>query len=72
MKINMAKWDRVLRASIALVIAALYFTGTLGGTLGIVLLVLATIFLVSSAFGVCPVYSLLRIRTGGRSDAPTQ
>ncbi|MEO8591402.1 MAG: DUF2892 domain-containing protein [Flavobacteriales bacterium] len=59
MKINMANWDRVLRVSIAGIIAALYFTGVLSGALGIALLVLAAVFVVSSALGVCPIYALL-------------
>lgn len=69
MKMNMANWERVLRTSLALAIAALYFTGTLGGTVGIVLLMLAAVFVASSAIGVCPVYSLLGIGTMRRKDA---
>jgi hypothetical protein len=68
MKINMANWDRVLRMSLAVVIAALYFTGTISGILGIALLALAAIFAGSSAIGVCPMYSLLGIGTRRRKD----
>jgi hypothetical protein len=41
----------------------------LGVTLGIVLLVLAAVFAVSSAVGVCPLYSVLGIGTRRRNDA---
>lgn len=64
----MANWDRVLRVSIAIGITALYFAGKLGGTLGGVLLTFAAVFVVTSAIGACPVYSLLGIGTR-RKDA---
>ena len=69
MRMNMANWDRVLRVSIAIGIAALYFTGILGGTLGLVLLVLAVVFVGSSALGVCPMYSMLGIGTRRKKPA---
>ena len=40
MKPNMGTADRIVRILVAAVIAILYFTGTVSGTLGIVLLVL--------------------------------
>ena len=65
----MAHWDRVLRVSIAFGIVALYFTDKLGGALGIALLTLATVFVVSSIFGMCPVYSLFGIGTRRKKSA---
>lgn len=63
MKRNMALADRIIRIIIAAVVAYLYFTGTLTGTLGIVLLVLAAIFLLTSFIGSCPLYSVFGIST---------
>jgi len=61
----MGGFDRVLRFLVAIVIAILYFTQTITGTLGIVLLVVGGIFLLTSLFGVCPLYSLFGIKTCG-------
>lgn len=55
--------DRLIRVIIAAVIAVLYFTGVIGGTLGIVLLVLAVIFVLTSLIRVCPLYMPFGIRT---------
>ena len=54
---------QMLRPLLALVFVALYFTGTVSGTVGIVLLVLAGVFLLTSIFGVCPLYSLFGVNT---------
>ena len=56
MKKNMSLFDRILRTVVAVIIAVLYFTKVLTGTLGIVLLVLAGIFLLTSIIGFCPLY----------------
>ena len=53
---NMGAADRIIRVIIAAVIAILYFTDVLTGTLGIVLLILAGIFLLTSLVSVCPLY----------------
>jgi len=56
MKKNMGNTDRVIRAIAAVVLAVLYFTGTITGTLGIVLLVIAGILLATSVVSICPLY----------------
>ncbi|MEM1358805.1 MAG: DUF2892 domain-containing protein [Bacteroidota bacterium] len=63
MTLNMGKADRFIRPLLAITFIALYFTGTVTGTVGIALLVLAGIFLLTSIVGTCPLYSLLGIRT---------
>lgn len=64
---NMGNLDRILRVIVAVVIAVLYFTGTVTGTLGIVLLVLGGIFLLTSIVSVCPLYIPFKINTGKKS-----
>ena len=59
----MGSTDRLLRIVAAIVIAALYFTGVLHGALGIVLLVLAGVFVLTSFVGFCPLYLPFGIRT---------
>ena len=56
---NMGMLDRSLRVAAALVVVALYFTGRLSGTLAIVLLVLAGIWLLTSFVSFCPLYTLI-------------
>lgn len=57
MKPNMGTADRIFRILAAVVIAILYFTGTVSGTLGIVLLVLAGVFVATSVVSFCPLYA---------------
>lgn len=63
MKKNMGTTDRVIRILVAAVIAILYFSGTLTGILGIVLLVLAVVFLLTSFVSFCPLYAPFGIST---------
>ena len=51
MKKNMGPVDRILRSVIALVLIALYLTNTITGTIGIVVVVFASVMLLSSIIG---------------------
>lgn len=57
MKVNMGSADRIIRLLAAVVIAILYFTGRIEGTLGIVLLFLAAVFALTSFISFCPLYA---------------
>ena len=63
MKQNMGTIDRIVRLIAVVVIAALYFTGQISGTLAIVLGVVAVIFLVTSLIGWGPAYLPLKLST---------
>lgn len=63
MKKNMGTTDRIVRTIIAAVIAVLYFGKVISGTLGIVLLILALVFLATSLVSFCPLYAPLGIKT---------
>ena len=63
MKKNMGVIDRVLRVLGAILLGVLYFTETITGTLGIVLLVLAIVFLLTSLISICPLYLPFGIKT---------
>jgi len=63
---NMGAADRIIRIIIALVIAALYFTKTITGTLAIVLGIIAVIFLLTSIIGFCPAYWPFKLSTRGK------
>ena len=59
----MGSTDKIIRVIIAAIVAVLYFTGTISGTLGIVLLVLAGIFVLTSLVSFCPLYAPFGIKT---------
>lgn len=63
MKKNMGSADRIIRVLIAAVLAFLYFNGTISGTLGIVAVVAAVVFVATSLISFCPLYPLLGINT---------
>ena len=63
MKANMGNADRAVRALVAIVVAALYLTGTISGTVAIIALVVAVVFLATSAVGRCPAYVPLGLST---------
>ena len=56
MQTNMGTLDRSVRVIIALAIGVLFLTGRIGGTLALVLGVVAVAFLVTSAAARCPGY----------------
>lgn len=58
MKANMGSADRLVRILIAIVVGVLYYKGVLTGTLGAVLLILAGVFVLTSLFSFCPLYTL--------------
>ncbi|MGG9964647.1 YgaP family membrane protein [Ferruginibacter sp. SUN106] len=63
MKKNMGSYDRIIRLLIAAVVAVLYFTNVITGTLGIVLLIIAGVFVLTSLISFCPLYTILGINT---------
>ncbi len=63
MKQNMGTLDRVIRFILAVIIGILYVTGQISGTAAIVLGVIATAFILTSAVGHCPAYTPLKITT---------
>jgi hypothetical protein len=60
---NMGSADRIIRVIIAAIVSILYFTGTISGTIGIVLLVLAGVFVLTSMISFCPLYAPFGIKT---------
>ena len=59
----MGSADRIIRVIIAALIVTLYFTNILAGTLGIILLILAGIFLLTSFISFCPLYAPFGLST---------
>ena len=68
MKLNMGNTDRIIRVVVAIVLGILYFTGQVTGTFGMVALVLAAVFILTSLVGTCPLYLPFGIRTNSKKD----
>tara|TARA_B100001109_G_C18864465_1_gene476152 strand:+ start:2803 stop:3006 length:204 start_codon:yes stop_codon:yes gene_type:complete len=63
MKSNMGSTDKVIRFILAAVFAVLYFTGTVSGTLGLILLILGGVFVFTSIISFCPLYAPFGLNT---------
>ena len=64
MKKNMGTIDKVIRILLAALVIILYFfTNMIPGTLGIILLIIAGVFILTAIFGICPLYQLVNFTT---------
>lgn len=63
MKHNMGTADRIIRAIIALILAYLVFSKTVGGVLAVILGIVALAMAVTAVFAYCPPYAMLGIKT---------
>jgi hypothetical protein len=63
MKPNVGNIDRIIRAMLAIILAVLYFSGMVTGTLGIILLVLAGVLLLTGLISFCPLYAPYKFST---------
>ena len=63
MKPNMGTTDKIIRIALAALVAILYFTNVITGTIGIVLLVVAAVFVLTSLISFCPLYPILGMNT---------
>jgi hypothetical protein len=63
MKANMGSIDKIVRILAALIIASLYFTHIINGTVAIILLVIAAVFILTSFISFCPLYLPFGIST---------
>ena len=55
--------DKIIRVIIAAIVGILFFTDIISGTLGIVLLILAGVFVLTSFISFCPLYAPFGINT---------
>lgn len=63
MKKNMGSADKIIRLIVAAIILVLYLTNVISGTLAIILLVVAVIFVLTSLISFCPLYLPFGIKT---------
>lgn len=65
---NMGLADRIIRSLIAVIFIILYTTGIVPGTPGIILIILAVVFLLTSLISFCPLYLPFRLNTGKKKE----
>ncbi len=63
MKKNMGTIDIAIRLVIAALVIILYFTHVISGTIAIILLIFAGVFILTSLLSFCPLYLPFRINT---------
>jgi hypothetical protein len=69
MKPNMGTADRIIRILLAAVFAYLYFSGTVTGILGLILVILGGVFVLTSLISFCPLYTLVGMNTCSKKKA---
>lgn len=60
---NMGTFDKAVRILLAAVVTILFFTDILSGTLGLILFIVAIVFVLTSMISFCPLYLPLGIKT---------
>ena len=63
MKKNMGSVDKMIRVVVALVLAALVYTGKVEGTAAYVVIAVGAIFVLTSLISFCPLYLPFKINT---------
>ncbi len=61
MKANMGRIDKILRFTVAVIIALLVYYNVVDGVLSYILLAVAAVFVLTSLTGFCPLYGLFGI-----------
>lgn len=63
MKKNMGSTDRIIRLVIVAIISGLYFTNVINGTLCLILIIPAAVFVLTSFISFCPLYTIFGLST---------
>lgn len=68
MKKNMGSADKIVRFILAALFVVLFFTKTVTGVFGYVLLALAAVFVITSLVSFCPLYTICGLKTCPKKD----
>lgn len=60
---NVGLVDKTIRIILAILIAVLYFTDQISGTVAIVLGIIAVMLLLTSLISFCPLYAVVKLST---------
>ena len=63
MKKNMGSADRVIRVILAAIVVVLYFANVISGTVALILLALAAVFVLTGFMSFCPLYLAFGLST---------
>jgi hypothetical protein len=63
MKKNMGTIDKTLRIIFGIIFGILYFSETVTGTIGIIILIITVMFILTSLVSFCPLYVPFKIST---------
>ena len=63
MKKNVGSADRIIRLILAALVAVLYFTNIITGTLALIFSAVAAIFVLTSFVSFCPIYAALGLNS---------
>lgn len=63
MKKNLGTADRIIRLVIAAIVAVLFASNIITGTLGVILMIVAGVFALTSVISFCPIYFSLKLKT---------
>jgi K+-transporting ATPase A subunit len=60
---NIGKLDKIVRVLIAVLFTVLFLNQVITGVMGVILVILAGVFLLTSVVGTCPLYLPFKINT---------
>ena len=60
---NIGKADKIVRVLIAVLFTVLFLNQVITGVMGVILVILAGVFLLTSIVGTCPLYLPFKINT---------
>ena len=60
---NIGKTDKIVRVLIAVLFTVLFLNQVVTGVMGVILVILAGVFLLTSVVGTCPLYLPFKINT---------
>jgi hypothetical protein len=60
---NIGKSDKIVRVLIAVLFSVLFLNQVVTGVMGVILVILAGVFLLTSVVGTCPLYLPFKINT---------
>jgi len=69
MKANVGLYDQGIRTLLAIAIAALYYFQVIDGIVAQLLLIIAGVLVLTSLFGICPLYKLFHINTAEKHSS---
>ncbi|OYT16367.1 MAG: hypothetical protein B7C24_08170 [Bacteroidetes bacterium 4572_77] len=68
MKKNIGKSDKLVRLVVAALLVILFYTDVISGTIGIIAIIIAAVFSLTSLINSCPLYPIFGINTCSKKE----